>query len=64
MINKAIKKRRTTCDSSIVDDKQKQATFCKRKRGLLKKAIELSQLCDQYIYVMIFDEERQKLIEF
>ena len=38
-------------------------TFCKRKRGLLKKAIELSRLCDQHIFIAIFDEKKQRLVE-
>ena len=31
---------------------------------MLKKAIELSTLCDQHIYLIIFDKERQKLVEY
>ena len=39
-------------------------TYSKRKKGLIKKAIELSSLCGQDIYLIIFDKEKQKLVEF
>lgn len=31
---------------------------------MIKKAIELSKICDQYIYMVIFDEEKQRLVEY
>ena len=48
----------------IPDETNRNVTYCKRKRGLLKKAIELSSLCDQHIYIAIFDENKQRLVEF
>ena len=33
----------------------RQSTFCKRKRGLLKKTIEISQLCGLYVHLVLFD---------
>jgi hypothetical protein len=39
-------------------------TFCKRKRGVLKKAIELSRLCDQHVFMVIFDQSKQRIVEF
>jgi hypothetical protein len=34
-------------------------SFVQRKRGILKKAIELSVLCDKEIYFVILDKENQ-----
>ena len=42
----------------IENETSRYVTFCKRKRGLLKKAIELSKLCDQHLYIAIFDEQK------
>ena len=48
-----------------IEDKNALAvTYCKRKRGLIKKGIELAQLCDQFVYIVVFDKEKQRLVEF
>lgn len=57
-------KRRTDTFEVIADEHDRYVTFCKRKRGILKKAIELSRLCDQHIYLVIFDQAKQRIIEF
>ena len=50
---------------SLIENKNsRNVTYCKRKRGLIKKAIELSLLCDQYLYMIIFDKEKQRMIEY
>ena len=36
----------------------RHVTFIKRTRGLLKKAIELSVLCDQDMFMYIYDRKR------
>ena len=38
--------------------------FCKRKRGFLKKAIELSSMCAQDIFIVIADKHRKRVIQF
>jgi len=48
---------------TIHDERNRQATFSKRKNGLLKKAYELSVLCDCEIAVIIFSSNG-KLIQY
>lgn len=48
----------------VANKNQRNVTYSKRKRGILKKAIELSVLCGQDIFLVIFDKQKQKLIEF
>jgi hypothetical protein len=38
--------------------------YCKRKRSLLKKLIEISHLCDLDIFLVVFDKSKQKLLEY
>tara|TARA_B110000285_G_C14590674_1_gene366258 strand:+ start:156 stop:401 length:246 start_codon:yes stop_codon:yes gene_type:complete len=39
-------------------------TVSKRKRGIVKKIIELSVMCGLDIFMVIFDREKQSLNEF
>jgi len=48
-------KKKLVSISKISDKNSRNVTYCKRKRGLIKKAIELSKLCEQKIYLAIFD---------
>jgi hypothetical protein len=56
--------RRIDTVKKIQNETNRYVTFCKRKRGLLKKSIELSRLCDQYMYMVIFDQRKQRLVEY
>ena len=48
----------------IEDPKYRNVTLCKRKSMLLRKTIELSNMCRQDIFMCIFDKEKQKILEF
>ncbi|GLJ12098.1 hypothetical protein SUGI_0184290 [Cryptomeria japonica] len=40
----------------IEDKKNRVVTFCKRRTGLMKKARELSVLCDAQVGLVIFSQ--------
>lgn len=48
----------------ISNKNQRNVAFCKRKRGFLKKAIELSCLCEQKILIIIHDEMKKRVVQF
>lgn len=39
-------------------------SFVQRKRGLVKKAIELAILCEKEILFVIFDKKTQKMCKY
>ena len=39
-------------------------TLNKRKRGIVRKAIELSQICEQELYIAIYDKEKDQLVQY
>lgn len=47
----------------IENTTNRQVTFCKRRNGLLKKAYELSVLCDAEVALVVFSN-RGRLYEY
>ncbi|KHN06442.1 Floral homeotic protein AGAMOUS [Glycine soja] len=47
----------------IENTTSRQVTFCKRRNGLLKKAYELSVLCDAEVALIVFSN-RGRLYEY
>ena len=57
-------KRKIEKMTRILDYNARKVTLCKRKKGLIKKAIELSILCGQKIMILIQDESKQRITPF
>ena len=43
---------------------KRNVTFCKRRRGILKKCIEMSKMCEQRVFMVIYDPVKQKAVQF
>ena len=48
----------------IADPVKKRSTKCKRTRNLMKKAYELSVLCNIKVNINFFDAESNRVVEF
>ena len=48
----------------IVNPNQRKVCLCKRKKGLLKKAIELSVLCDLEIFMLVYDKQNSRVTHY
>ena len=57
-------KRKIEKYEEIEDKVGRYVTFCKRKRGVIKKAMELSILCGQDVMLTIYDKEKKKLVQY
>ena len=57
-------KRRIEKITKILNNNQRKVTFCKRKKGLLKKAIELSVLCDVSMFLMVYDKTQRRCVHY
>lgn len=57
-------KRRLGRIELIQNANTRKVTFCKRKKGLLKKSIELSILCNLETHILISDPKDGRCIHF
>ena len=48
----------------ITDPANRRITYLKRRKGLVKKAMELSLLCEQQVYMAIYDKERNEMLRY
>ena len=52
-------------ESTPIEDKAaKNTSYCKRKRGLLKKAMEMAMLCEQQISFVMYDPHKNKIVSY
>lgn len=57
-------KRKIEKIQTIENVNHRKVTYCKRKKGLLKKSVELSVLCDVSTFVFIFDKSQQRCVHY
>lgn len=63
-MNKKLGKRHSFKLEEIQDKESQRISLCKRKKGLVKKCIELSVMHNQEIFMFMFDKTQQRLVEF
>ena len=51
-------KKKVDVNKYLEDQSKRDVTYAKRKRGIIKKMIELSTMCGQDIFLVIFDKEK------
>lgn len=59
---KSVQKKKGIQYKEIEDSWNKTITYNKRKRGFIKKAMELSVLCGQQILVAMYNNQNNKLV--
>ena len=55
-------KRKLKNFDTIQDKQERNITFSKRKKGVIKKAMELSFLCDQEVFMAFYNKDSKKLV--
>ena len=51
-------KRARNPSKAIRDRERKKVTFCKKKKDLIKRAMELSMMCEAKILLVVFDKKK------
>ena len=57
-------KRKIEAYKKILSKRTRGVTLCKRKEGLIKKAMQLSLLCDVEVTLLIYAREKHRLISY
>lgn len=57
-------KKKVALNKKIENKLQRQLTYYKRKHGLIKKAMELSMMCDNTIVMCIISNSNNKTVVF
>ena len=57
-------KKRLEKITRIDKDSTRKVALCKRKKGLIKKCVELSVLCDLKIVMLVQDNASQRVTHF
>ena len=57
-------KRRIEKIKIIENSNHRKVTYCKRKKGLLKKSIELSVLCDVSMFLFVYDKQQKRCVHY
>ena len=57
-------KKKYECIERLENSNSRNITWVKRLKGLIKKSIELSVLCEQDIFVFVKDETRKRDVHF
>ena len=57
-------KRKYAKIEKIENNNNRNVTYLKRTKGLIKKAIELSLLCDQELFLYIYDRKKERVIHY
>ena len=59
-----MEKRHQESNKLIKDADKRNMAFNKRRKGLIKKMIDIKDYCGQEIFMIIFDKDKQKLMEY
>ena len=57
-------KRKVECNKFVADANTRRSTYLKRKKGLIKKAMELSMMCGLTVTLNVYDYETRRLIKY